>query len=196
MNNPELIIVHHSAVSRKVAPRQFFAVNRYHRDAKDPRGEYLYNIGPSSLGYYGAYHIFIEPDGTEFRYREDFEVGAHTVGYNDRSLAVCLAGNFDIEMPTDAQIQTLRARLEKWEGLYPSLPICPHRKFANKTCYGSLLSDGWGAFLVQPPLPAFSDAEKQQQILVLQNRLLDLLRTWLLQLRIKVGLTPHQDTQP
>lgn len=111
------------------------------------------------MGYYGGYHIFIEPDGTEYRYREDNEEGCHTKGHNDVSLGVVLAGNFDIEHPTDAQIKTLKARLRKWVDKYDIKleDIDPHRAVAQKTCYGSLLPDQWAENFLK------DDKEKEMQ---------------------------------
>lgn len=57
-----MIIGHDTAVSRTSVPRQFFPVNHYHEQNQNINLSY-----PSTLGYYGAYHIFIEPDGTELR---------------------------------------------------------------------------------------------------------------------------------
>ena len=152
-NQPEKIIVHHTAVSRAKAPLQFKATDDYHKAQFNFR---------SSLGYYGGYHLFIEPNGTVLRYRLDTEEGAHTLKENKRSLAVCLTGNFDVEMPTPAQIEALRGVLSKWWASYSPLPIFPHRKFAAyKSCYGSLLSEDWASLVIEPLKPA--DPAKEER---------------------------------
>lgn len=186
MNNPKKIIVHHTAVSRKVQPRQFLAINRYHRDAKDGEGNWRFHYGkPTSMGYYGGYQLLIEPDGSEWRYRRDNEVGAHTKGQNDTSLAVALAGNFHHELPTEAQMKTLRARLKKWSIKYAisTVEIKPHRIYANTTCYGSLLSDSWAASLTKPK-PAITSRETE--VKKMSNRL-DTIRQLLLRLSILIA---------
>jgi hypothetical protein len=78
--------------------------------------------------------------------------GAHTKGHNTTSIGVCLAGNFDATLPTKAQEKALTGLLkeimERWDIQYSE--IYPHRKFANKTCYGNKLDDQWASMLVKP----------------------------------------------
>jgi len=186
MNNPKKSIVHHTGVSRKRQPRQFFAINRYHRDAKDKDGLPLYHYGkPTSMGYYGAYQILIEPDGSEWRYRRDWEVGVHTRGQNDVSLGIALAGNFDLELPTEAQIKTLIRRLKKWNIRYniEEIWVVPHRRYSPKSCYGSLLSDEWAQNLLQPVEMTIEDIKKNDKMEQMKTRL-DALRAIILRLQI------------
>ena len=155
MNTPAKIIIHHTAVSRAKAPVQFQAVNRYHKE--------LWNY-ESELGLYGGYHLFIEADGTVLRYRNDHEVGAHTIGENNRSIGICLSGNFDVEMPTTAQVNALRKLLIELVTKYPRIlykDIFPHRQFANKTCYGMNLANDWASKLAStvPTVDEVHEAE-------------------------------------
>lgn len=190
-----MIIGHHTAVSRSSAPRQFFVVNRYHEQSQN------INLGyPSTLGYYGAYHIFFEPDGTELRYREDWEEGAHTKGQNLNSLAFCWAGDGDIEFPTDGQLAGIAQRIQEWQAKY-NIPhdcvyLVPHRKFAPKSCWGSLLADDWAYLLVNPPTKNLADTEKAKQIESLQKTVIDLLQQIIIQLKIKLNLQTRQKTPP
>ncbi len=198
-NIPKIIIGHHTAISRASVPRQFFAVNAYHRDTKDANGDFVFHFGkPSSLGYYGGYHIFIEPDGTELRYREDWEQGAHTKGQNSNSLAVCMAGNFDVELPTEAQIKTFVARIKKWQEKYniPNTKFFnkPHRFFSPKSCYGKLLADEWILAVVAPEKSP-EDIEKEKQVGELAS-LLDSLSALLLKIKIFLDLQTRQKQPP
>jgi len=186
MNDPKYVLIHCTDAPLKTGP-QFWAVNAYHKSLAFPK---------STLGYYGGYHIFIEADGTEFKYREDFEEGAHCNQLTDgksmnvQSLAVCLAGDFDIEFPTAAQIETLKARLKKWLDRYPNLTtmVYHHRHFTPwKTCAGSLLHDDWGERLLDPPRKEEAQAAKQAEIQKLIS-LLDTLRSLILKLKIALGL--------
>lgn len=128
--NIEWLIVHHTAVSREQNPEQFDAVKRYHIDK-----------GWGDIGY----HFLIEPDGEVKTGRSEETEGAHTIGYNDKSLGICLSGNFDIQEPTIGQMEALRGLLERLMVKYKveRENIVPHRTFANKTCYGSKLTDVW-----------------------------------------------------
>lgn len=121
----------------------------------------------------------IEPNGTVLRYRMDTEEGAHTLKENRRSIGICLTGNFDVEMPTSQQIEALRGILGQMRGSYGLLPIYPHRKFAVKSCYGSLLPDGWAAKLLDPP-PA--DTAKEE-LFEKYNPILEQMRQVLLKLQ-------------
>lgn len=105
----------------------------------------------STLGFYVGYHYYIEKDGTLYQARADNEEGAHTVGYNLHSIGICLAGNFDATLPTEAQKKTLQKLLiQKSQQYGISIPnVLPHRKFANKTCFGSKLPDEWAQDLMR-----------------------------------------------
>lgn len=144
MNTPSNIIVHHTGVSYDKNPAQFKATNNYHRDTM--------KFPISSLGYYVGYHYMIEKDGTLIQARKDSDSGAHTNQHemNYKSLGICLTGNFDKELPTDAQLTTLYEFLKKKQEQYkiPNSKIVPHRLYASyKTCWGSLLPDNIMDFL-------------------------------------------------
>ncbi len=139
MNNPDKIIVHHDGVIR-VGP-SFDIINEYHKTRDFP---------VSSLGFYCGYHYFIEYDGTVVRARLDTETGAHTIGQNNSSVGIGMAGNFDVEWPTLQQEQALSKLLSEIANSYniqPN-PVYPHRHFAQKTCFGSRLGFHWAAKLL------------------------------------------------
>lgn len=137
-NKPDKIIVHHDGVSR--AGASLHIVDAAHKERDFPL---------SSLGYYVGYHWVIERDGTIARTRNDNEVGAHTVGQNDKSIGIFLAGNFDVELPTRAQERELGVLLHHYCDLLKldEHDIFPHRAFAQKSCYGNKLGDTWAAFV-------------------------------------------------
>lgn len=131
---PKQIIVHHDGVSR--SGPSFDIVNLFHKGQHFPL---------SSLGYYVGYHYWIEKDGTTRQARTDGEIGAHTLGQNYTALGIGLAGNFDVEQPTEAQVASLGALLSRLclaHGIADD-QIFPHRKYNPKTCYGNLLADTW-----------------------------------------------------
>lgn len=143
-NQPNSIIWHHSA--NPSTGHQADEINAYHRT----RGFTL-----SALGFYGGYHILIEKDGTIFRYRNDNEIGCHTYAHNENTLGVCLAGNFDAELPTPEQHTALHEQLNEWMQLYniPKEQIFPHRHFRNTDCPGKNLYDTWAQEILNDPLP-------------------------------------------
>lgn len=147
MNVPEWIIVHHTGgvdanPLADTSNHTFEIVDNYHRG--------LWNF-VSSLGHYIGYHYFIEKDGKVTQGRADNDEGAHVKGYNLKSIGICLAGNFDATLPTEAQTNALRELLKELSSKHniPATKIVPHRKFANKTCYGNKLSNDWAANLLK-----------------------------------------------
>jgi hypothetical protein len=125
MNKPEVLIIHHTASGGNNS--QYFAVNDYHKSQDFPQ---------SSLGMYVGYHFFIEKNGRTFQARRKEDVGAHTIGWNDRSIGICLAGNFNYENPTAEQIKSLRKLIEKLD-----LPVDLHKnRQSERTCPGTNLT--------------------------------------------------------
>lgn len=158
----EQFVVHTEASPEVVTGPRFDIVNNYHRSQ---------GFTKSQLGYYVAYHYFIEVGGEVRQARRDTERGEHTIGANDNSLGICLAGNGDFQEPTPKQVESLRKLLiEKCEQYGVSKDkIYPHRKFRpSKTCYGRLLADDWASKLVEPIIIT---STVQAQITILQQLL-------------------------
>lgn len=133
-NRPNKVIVHHSAAKNPTP--QFEAINQWHKDRGFPI---------SVLGFYVGYHYVIEKSGDLRTARYEWEEGAHTVGQNSQSIGICLVGHFDIELPTAQQAATLGDMLASVCSRYniDGNEIWAHRNFANKSCFGRLLSDDW-----------------------------------------------------
>ncbi len=146
MNTPKYIIVHHTGGSDS-NPLQ---------DSSDFSFEQCDNLHKvkfnmkSSLGYYVGYHWYISKDGTAKQARADEDEGAHTIGFNSKSIGICLAGNFDATYPTQPQIDSLKKLINQYTKKYniSKENIVPHRKFAVKSCYGNKLADDWAAKLL------------------------------------------------
>lgn len=162
-NIPQFLIVHHAGGS-DANPLQdssnftFDQCNELHKQ----RFNFI-----SSLGFYVGYHYYIEKNGAVKQARADDEEGAHCIGYNTKSLGICLAGNFDVTSPTADQIDSLtnllQSKLEQYS--IPLDNIVPHRAFSKKTCYGSLLSEDWARKLVTPPIDKNKEvADKLKEI--------------------------------
>ncbi len=148
-NNIQWIICHHSggSDSNPLQDSSNYTVKQCDKDHKERFGM------KSSLGWYVGYQYFIDKAGVLTQCRSDLEEGAHTVGYNKNSIGVCLAGNFDLTLPTTAQIQTLKELLNYKKSQYSIdlKNIVPHRKFCAKTCFGRRLADDWAQSLVTVP---------------------------------------------
>ncbi len=181
MNKPEYLIIHHCGGSDSnplldTSNQTFEDVNEYHRQKWDFK---------SSLGYYIGYHYFIEKDGKMTQGRADTDEGAHTIGYNLKSLGICLAGNFDVTLPTEAQIGSLKWILRDKTTEYDisMSNIVPHRKFASKSCYGNHLSNDWAGTLLTskpPAVPCVAEKDtielQKKQIWNLQTLIANLIK--------------------
>ncbi|MGZ4160344.1 MAG: peptidoglycan recognition protein family protein [Neobacillus sp.] len=88
LKNVEYIIVHHT----EEIGWDIRKTHTYHQDT----------CRWSGIGY----NFFIEEDGEVMKGR-GYHVGAHAVSYNDKSIGICLAGNFDLHTPTKEQLKSL-----------------------------------------------------------------------------------------
>ena len=146
INKPEYLIIHHSGGTdaNPLQDSSNYTVAMCNNDHK--RFGML-----SSLGYYVGYHYIIEKNGKVTQCRADNEDGAHTIGYNSKSIGIMLCGNFDATLPTAAQEEALKTLMLLLIGKHSIAleNIVPHRKFANKTCFGKKLSDTWARDLLK-----------------------------------------------
>jgi len=133
---PNKIIFHHTADAWP--GWQFDKTNRSHKQRGFPISSFRYSVG---------YHFFIERDGTTIFARSLDEIGAHCRGQNEQAFGVGLAGNFNIEQPTEEQIKAL--------GLWCNIlmdrnnisirAIKPHRLYRPTDCPGSNVEDNLAA---------------------------------------------------
>ena len=195
-NTPRFLIIHHiggtsSNPSFDSSVNTFEQVNEYHK------GKWYFK---SSLGYYIAYQYFISWDGNLKQGRADTDEGAHTLGMNTSSLAICLAGNFSRiganSVPSDAQVialkQLLRHLMLKYD--IPVTKVVGHRFFSSTACPGQNFSDKRIRELAAEAI-ATDEAEKiellKKQIGIIQK--LIALYTKILRLFSKVGSKNRED---
>ena len=97
------LIVHHTATARDTTT--FAAVKKYH-----------ISKGWGDIGY----HYFITADGKIWPGRAENIVGAHASSsdMNFKSLGICLTGNFMDEVPTEAQLSSLKDLVIKLQTKY------------------------------------------------------------------------------
>jgi len=77
------IIVHHTASDQQTTTAE--GVNAWHKQRGFPESSRGWNIG---------YHFLILANDA-LQARDEDEIGAHTYGWNEVALGVCLAGNFN-----------------------------------------------------------------------------------------------------
>lgn len=90
-----------------------------------------------------GYHYVIHKDGTIDRGRPLATVGAHAEGHNYNSIGINVTGNFEEEIPTDAQIQSLEQLIAALCRIYKLTPndqtIIGHRDVNSTDCPGRYL---------------------------------------------------------
>ena len=158
-NIPEYLIVHHSG-GTDANPLE----DTSHHTANIMESYHL-SKGWEGLGY----HYVIHKNGDIWKGRPEHYHAAHTVGYNNKSIGICLAGNFDATLPTKEQEKSLTTLLKELQTKYniPSDKIVPHRKFATKSCFGNKLKDDWARnLLTQIVTPSKEQIKAQIKALI------------------------------
>ena len=99
-----------------------------------------------SLGWVGiGYHFVIRKDGTIEQGRPLWSQGAHAQGENYHSIGIHVCGNFEVAMPTPAQIEACAYLVgwiaEKYDIPCDSAHIVGHRDLMPTACPGQNLYD-------------------------------------------------------
>lgn len=105
------------------------SIRRYHRDS----------LGWGDIGY----HYAIDRAGRVYECRSLTHQGAHVKNYNEGNIGVMLMGNFDQQVPSNAQVDALSHHLS-WLMRRHDVPISrirTHREWegARTACPGSSL---------------------------------------------------------
>lgn len=98
-------------------------------------------------GFNGAgYNWFIAKDGTKYQLRPIWATGAHTIGWNSKTIGICCEGNYETEasMP-DAQKKSYAEVIDYCNDCYcgdghgTKLPVWPHKAKWPTACPGKNL---------------------------------------------------------
>ena len=81
-NKPDMIILHHIEASRPGSTIPIEDVHGWH-------------LGNGWIGI--GYHFYVTKDGTIYRGRPEDAEGAHTIGYNQRSIGIAAEGKYETE---------------------------------------------------------------------------------------------------
>lgn len=113
----EFIILHHAAASEASVT----TIHNWHLQR-----------GWTGIGY----NFYVRKDGSIYRGRPEDTIGAHTEGYNSRSIGICAEGNFEVETMPDAQKRAIIELLRELKKRYPNTQIKRHKDFAATACPG------------------------------------------------------------
>ena len=109
-----------------------------------------------------GYNFFINPDGTIFEGR-GFNIGAGATGYNNNSIHVCFAGNFEKNEPSKTQIENGKALMKYLLKLVPkNAQIIGHKDIGSTACPGKYF-----------PLGEFKNIRKETEKEAMLQKLID-----------------------
>ena len=89
-------------------------------------------------GWSGAgYHFLVRKDGSIYRLRPEWAVGAHAKGSNSDSIGICFEGSYMTETMPQAQINAGRELLSYLKGKYGFDKVQAHRDVCSTDCPGN-----------------------------------------------------------
>ncbi len=111
------IILHHAA-AKVCTPEQ---VDEWHKAR-----------GWTCIGY----HFFVRKDGTIYRGRPEWSIGAHASNNNSDSIGICAEGNFEIEIMPEAQKRALKELVSYLKKKYNISIVQRHKDVGQTDCPG------------------------------------------------------------
>lgn len=118
-NRIRYIVVHHSEVQSR---HTIADIHQWHL-----------NKGWAGIGY----HFFIDREGSVHNGRPLWAKGAHTYGYNNVSIGICLEGDFNKQQPAEKQIESAALLITMLSRLYKGAAIVRHSDLTEaKNCPG------------------------------------------------------------
>lgn len=84
-----------------------------------------------------GYHFLVRKDGSVYRLRPEWAVGAHASGNNSDSIGICFEGNFMTEAMPEAQKQAGKELVAWVKGKYGFTKVQAHRDVQSTSCPGT-----------------------------------------------------------
>ena len=126
------IVIHHTAVKTTTQPSDTKMIASMNNNHKNRIGQI-----PDSNWSTVAYHFYIWKDWTITQTREVDSIWYANSNWwvNGEAINIVAHGNFDIEIPTDAQYKAIAKKIEELRNIYwDHITIHGHKEFANKSC--------------------------------------------------------------
>lgn len=127
---------------RKYATRQLASIMRlvvHHSGTDGGTPESFAAYHTYALGWPGiGYHYVVAQDGTVYKTNALSTVSYHARGANLNGVGICLVGDFNRKVPTQAQLHNLRGLLRVLKLHLPKAELMLHREVpgAQTTCPG------------------------------------------------------------
>lgn len=131
LTGPAVEVFLHHSVTAQLSPDASIAA-----EAEQMRA--LESVGQSRFGTGISYNVIIFPSGRAYQGVSWNRRGTHTGGRNSTSRSICLAGNYESNQPTAAQISTAAAIYGEGKGRWwtQGAPLYGHRDVKATACPG------------------------------------------------------------
>lgn len=87
-----------------------------------------------------AYHFYVLPNGKIYKTQNANAKLPHAIGCNNNAVAICLHGNFDLQLPAKLQMQNAARLAAELQMQFPNAKIVGHSdKNATTSCPGANL---------------------------------------------------------
>lgn len=116
------VIIHHSRVKGSHTVQE---IHQWHLERKTKDGKKWAGIG---------YHFYVRKDGEIYQGRPLDTVGAHTYGFNSKSIGVCFEGDFNVERMQDRQLDASVLLLSLLSLAYGNAGFRRHDTLDRKSC--------------------------------------------------------------
>ncbi len=83
-----------------------------------------------------GYHFYVRKDGCIYRGRQEDTVGAHAYGANSTSIGICAEGNFEIDIMSEEQRQSIKELVAYLKGKYNITKVIRHKDVNGTACPG------------------------------------------------------------
>jgi N-acetylmuramoyl-L-alanine amidase len=89
-----------------------------------------------------GYSFLIGGDGNAYQGRSWNRVGAHAPNFNDKSIGICLMGDFTVSLPPPIQLEVAKSLIEcglEFNHIDPNYTLLGHRDVRATECPGESL---------------------------------------------------------
>ncbi len=84
-----------------------------------------------------GYHFYVRKDGSIYRGRPEWSIGAHCPGQNAVSISVCLEGNYMVDNMPEEQFNATMELVSYLKNKYGIIEIGGHRDYYSTDCPGA-----------------------------------------------------------
>ncbi len=150
----DTIVIHHTSSKPGITWQKLSAIQKktlYTADPNNPdpnsvlilgeeyHSEHFRKVGKKKIEVYYAYHYLIRTNGKAERLLEDEDIGWHSNNWetNERSIAICLDGDYSKNPPPEKMLKAVGRLLKRYSKEYDLKKILAHGDIRQTECPGS-----------------------------------------------------------